>query len=199
MMWYGNALGQKYCTLMEVMLYCNQGGDEMNKKWIITLVSLVGIIIVAFSVIAFNFKQYDTGLVTGISVDTRNKTEMELKIIYFLAMGGYSVRSVAEDEGEYCGDGIKDYDGSIGKYRILIEFGDVEPHTLLVKRLTDEDGLKLGNGNVQLKSKIAYHSDHGFVLYIGSDQPVYVEDIEGNDLNGLCGVIRIPFFTDERE
>jgi hypothetical protein len=48
-----------------------------------------------------------------------------------------------------------------------------------------------------LKAKIVHPSDHGFVLYIGSDVPIFVESSNGNSLNGFFGVITIPIIVGE--
>ena len=114
-------------------------------------------------------------------------------------MGGYSVREVAEEEGEYCGDGIKDYNGSIGKYRIIIEFGDVEPHKSFAKRENKDGIFEIKNSVGSLKAKIVHPSDHGFVLYVGSDDPICVESSKVNNLNGLYGTINIPIGVSDKE
>ena len=94
----------------------------MKKITIIILVSIVLIGIICFAFLS-SVLQYNTGVATKITAKASDEDNLELKITYFLPMGGYSFREVAEDEGEYCGDGIKDYDGSLGKHRIIIEFG----------------------------------------------------------------------------
>ena len=168
----------------------------MKKKMIITFLGLFFAMVV-FSAVALN--PYHTGVVTSITADTRGSNDIELKITYLFPMGGYAVRQIAEDEGEYWGDGIKAYDGSIGKYRILINFGDVEPHNSLVKMLADQDDFTLWYANVLLKAKIVHPSDHGFALYIGSDQPISVENVEAGRLEGFCGTIKIPILLGEEE
>ena len=169
----------------------------MKKKTIIILASIVLIGIIS-SVFVFNFLQYNTGVVTKISTKESNKDNLELKITYFFPMGGYSVREVAEEEGEYCGDGIKDYDGSLGKHRIIIEFGDVEPHESFAKRANEDGIFEIKNSGSSLKAKIAHPSDHGFVLYVGSDEQIYVESSSGNKLNDICGVIKIPIIVGDK-
>lgn len=131
------------------------------------------------------------GVVTRISARSRGDGAFLLKIKYVTSTGGYSVREVPEDEGEYCGDGMHDYNGSLGKYRILISFGDAEPSMLQVAKFIIAEEPNLNGAGVPLKMKIASPSDHGFVLYIGSDTPLHVQETKG-ELNALGGTLRIP-------
>ena len=118
---------------------------------------------------------------------------MLLKIKYLLPSGGYSIRNVPEDEGEYIGDGMIDYNGAIGKYRIMVDFGDVELAES-ISRKKDENGVfVLADG---VFAKTACPSDHGFVLYIGSDKPINVEPVEHGVLNALGGTIKILIAVD---
>lgn len=36
------------------------------------------------------------------------------------------------------------------------------------------------------------HTSNGFVLYIGSDSPIHIEEIESTKLDGILGMIKIP-------
>ena len=163
----------------------------MKDKSRIILTSIVLATLLIAVCLAFVFAFY-AGTVMKIKVKEMDQDNLKLKISYCCGMGGYSVRNVTVDEGEYTGDGIRDYDGSIGKYRILVTFGDIEPNAALQKKLSAGDYFKLENKDVQLKTKIAYPSDHGFAFYIGSDQPIHVDDTNGSNLNGLFGNIKIP-------
>ena len=91
----------------------------MKKKVIIILACVVLVISIS-AVFLYDILQYNTGVVTKITAKAQDGDELNLEITYFLPMGKYSVRGVAEDEGEFCGDGIKDYDGSLGKHRIMM-------------------------------------------------------------------------------
>ena len=113
---------------------------------------------------------------------------MNLRISYLLASGGYSVRTVSKDEGEYIGDGMVDYDGSIGKHRIIIEFGDLALAERILEKADENGVIELADG---VWAKRAVPADHGFVLYIGSDRPISVEPIEQGKLNAIGGTIKI--------
>lgn len=158
----------------------------MKKKLIILISVLLAVILAAVCV--FDLLRYNTGVVTNITATSQGDDTLQLKITYFFGMGGYSVGEVSQDEGEYTGDGMNDYDGAIGKSRILISFGDVAPR----KNMFENGIIEIKNGTVPLKAKIAFPSDHGFALYIGSDTPLSVEETETAALNAFGGTIKIP-------
>lgn len=83
------------------------------------------------AILCYDVLHTGLGVTTHISVRKAGSDRMEFCIRYLLPTGGYSVREVPTDEGEYVGDGMVAYDGTLGKYRILISFGDVEPSTAL--------------------------------------------------------------------
>lgn len=133
--------------------------------------------------------------IKSISAENISADGAELKIKYSRAEGAYSVRTVAEDEGEYCGDGIKDYDGLLGKYRILIEFGDAEPSSVLAERYPAGEMVELANSGMILRLKRVHPSDSGFVLYIGSDTPIIADTVEDAELSPFGGTVKIKIKT----
>jgi hypothetical protein len=168
--------------------------SRFNCKRLIVICSIVLAVAIVIGAGAFvlDIFRYNTGVVRNISVKTKGTDEVELKMTYFLSMGGYSVREVPLDEGEYISDGMIDYNGGLGKYRIMVEFGDMSPHTSFIKRMSEDGIFEINHATVSFKAKIACPSDHGFVLYIGSDTPISVENISDNELNSFRGTIRIP-------
>jgi hypothetical protein len=102
---------------------------------------------------------------------------------------------VPEDAGEDTSNGSIPYDGSLGKYRLLISFGD--------SGLTDRFMEKFAAGQVlvldnvpesfggSLRAKIWTPQDHGFVIYIGSDVPFTVKEQSGSGEH-FYGQITIP-------
>ena len=155
---------------------------------ILSFIIIIGIICAALT---FYFSMHNTGVITKLTAKSSDEN-IKLKITYFLPIGRYSVREVAIDEGEYCGDGINEYDGSLGKYRIMIKFGDIEPHKALLKRVNENSNIEIAHTSNSLNAKIVFPSDHGCVIYIGSDIPIHVENSNDNDLSGLFGAIKIP-------
>ncbi len=174
--------------------------SRFNCKRLIVVCSIVlaAAIVIGSAVFVFDIFKYDTGVVRNISVKTKGADEVELKMTYFLSMGGYSVREVPLDEGEYIGDGMIDYNGDLGKYRIMVKFGDMSPHTSFIKRMSEDGIFEINHATVSFKAKIACPSDHGFILYIGSDTPISVENMSENELNSFRGTIHIPIRVRER-
>jgi len=81
------------------------------------------------------------------------------------------------------------------RFFIMVEFGDVEPHDNIAKKLSSDGCLELMNSPIKMRAKIAHPSDHGFVLYIGADTPSHIENFEKGKWNALGGTIRIPMTT----
>ena len=163
-------------------------------KWlIITLCSITLIIALLVSVpfSRYNISTGDISVVTDISARMINKDTVELRIKYQFPYGGYSVRVVPEDEGEYIGDGMIDYDGSLGKYRIMVNFGDMELSTALALKFAASDTVRLKSVPANIYAKLANPSDHGFVIYVGSDKPISVEPLEHGTFNEIGGTIKI--------
>ena len=113
--------------------------------------------------------------ITKISAKSGGDDTILLKFKYSSATGGYSARNVPIDEGEYIGDGMRKYDGSLGKYRIIVEFGDIHLSFACRSKLMLK-GNTIKVKGVTLKIKLACPSDHGVVIYFGSDTPISVDD-----------------------
>lgn len=171
-----------------------------KKKWLIILFSVILVIVLLVSVFLnrYNIFTGDIGVVTGISVRTINEDTVELRIKYQFPTGGYSVRVVPEDEGEYIGDGMIDYDGSLGKYRMMVDFGDIDPSTAIALRFVASKTVIVKNRPVEIRAKIAHPSDHGFVLYLGFDEPISLENIEIGELDRDGGIIKIPIKIEDQ-
>ena len=163
---------------------------SIKKKKICILISIVLVVAIAVAAVWFvsYITKYEPGTVTHISIKQRSTDVMELRIRYSFPTGGYSARVVPEDEGEYVGDGMIDYDGSLGKYRIMVNFGEVELAESFVKKMDENGVIKITE---DIRARVASPSDHGFVLYIGSDKPISVEPVEHGTMNALGGTIKI--------
>ena len=131
--------------------------------------------------------------VKSVSAKSTGHDTIELKIKYSMySYGKYYVRSVPEDEDEQGSNGNVDYDGALGKYRIMIGFGDTGTSDELAQNLLKEDVIELDNTKIKIRTKLTKPSDHGFVLYLGFDIPVSVDNIESGKLSQLGGTITIP-------
>ena len=164
-------------------------------QWLIILCSIMVVIALLVSVVFHHYNIFteDIGVVTSVSTRMINNDTVELKIKYQYPCGGYSVRVVPEDEGEYIGDGMIDYDGSLGKYRMMVNFGDIGLSTALALKFAAIETVNIKNQPVKIRAKIAHPSaDHGFVLYLGFDQPISIESLDAGELDPLGGTIKIP-------
>ena len=165
---------------------------------VIFVITLLVFAFINFYLNHYNMFTEDIGVVTSISTSITKDDTVELKIKYQFPTGGYSVRVVPEDEGEYIGDGMKDYDGSLGRYRMIVEFGDIEPSSAIAMRFAPSDTVVIKNLPIKIRAKIAHPSDHGFVLYLGFDEPISLEAVENGELNSLGGTISIPVKIEEK-
>ena len=172
----------------------NFNKPKSNKmKHLIVLFSIILVVVLLASVLLnhYNIFTKDISVVTGISVKMINENMAELKIKYQFPVGGYSVRVVPEDEGEYTGDGMVDYDGSLGKYRMMVDFGDVELSTAMSLKFSAGEMIAKSSP-IEMRAKVVHPSDHGFVLYLGFDEPISLENIELGKMDQEIGSIRIP-------
>ena len=171
-----------------------------KKRQLIVFCSIALAVALLFNLIVFYFDIFylhKGGVVTNISARAQGSDEIVLKLSYMLPSGGYSVKNIAVDEGIYVGgDGGIDYDSPIGKYKICIKFGDVELSSLCRLRLRSNQTINAGS--VKLKASTATPSDHGIILYIGSDTPISVEEVVGGDLNPNGGTLKITLKTEQK-
>ncbi len=168
-----------------------------KKRLIVILFSAVIVAALAAAGFALSVTSDDHIGVTDISVKKKNAHELDLGLSYAFPTGGYSVSNLSDDDGEYSGDGKGEYDGALGKYRIMVRFGDVRPSKKLRGKLLGVDYMvrgyfELNNANITLRGRIRYpDADHGFVLYLGSDTPISVRE-ESGELNKVGGTLKIP-------
>lgn len=116
---------------------------------------------------------------------------------YTMLSGSYSVKTVPRSAGEYTGDGEIPYDGALGEYRVMIEFSDTGYTDDFAKKFPVGQMCRLRNVSDsflgEVKVKVVHPSDHGFVIYVGSDVPFAVEEkiVQVDDVKGLMGRIMI--------
>ena len=65
-------------------------------------------------------------------------------------------------------------------------------------RFAPSDTVVIKNLPIKIRAKIAHPSDHGFVLYLGFDEPISLEAVENGELNSLGGTISIPVKIEEK-
>ena len=118
----------------------------------------------------------------------------KLTLGYYYLSGGYSVEMLSFDAWEYCGDGMIPYDGALGAYRMMVTFGDTDPTDSLRALFPAGQVVTLKHDSELLgtvKAKLVYPSDHGFVLYVGSDTPFTVTPKSEQNMDHLLGNLKI--------
>ena len=154
--------------------------------WII-IVALVLCVVIA---ICFLTNPVSAG-VKDISVKNVKDDSLELVMKYYFPSGGYGVRAVPDDEGENLGNGMIEYDGSLGEHRILISFGDTEPTKAFREEFPTGEAVEI-NSSPRVCVKRVHLSDNGFDLYVGFDSPVSIEEIDSEKLNTFFGKVKVP-------
>lgn len=133
--------------------------------------------------------------VQSIRVTGNGNQSVDVLLGYRYLSGGYSVEMIPFDGQEYSADGMIPYDGALGKYRVMITFGDTPPAASLSEMFQNGQIYELENVpeafGGSLKARIAYPQGHGFVLYIGSDVPFTVEEESKLGLDRLFGRVKI--------
>ena len=130
--------------------------------------------------------------INNIKVSAAGTDTINLNLGYSIPTGGYGVRYVPESEGEYSGDGMTDYDGALGKYRIFIAFGDTDISAKLKEKYHPGEVIELENAPVKMRMKIVHPQTHGCGIYVGFDVPISVSEVNAGELYWLGGWVTIP-------
>ena len=154
--------------------------------WII-IVALVLCVVIA---VCFLTNPVSAG-VKDISVKNVKDDSLELVMKYYFPTGSYGVRAVSDDEGENLGNGMREYDGSLGEHRILISFGDTEPTKAFREEFPTGEAVEI-NSSPRVCVKRVHLNDNGFDLYVGFDSPVSIEEIDSEKLNTFFGKVKVP-------
>ena len=154
--------------------------------WII-IVALVLCVVIA---VCFLTNPVSAG-VKDISVKNIKDDSLELVMKYYFPSGSYGVRAIPDDEGENLGNGMREYDGSLGEHRILISFGDTEPTKAFREEFPTGEAVEI-NSSPRVCVKRVHLNDNGFDLYVGFDSPVSIEEIDSEKLNTIFGKVKIP-------
>ena len=168
------------------------------KEKLIFAVAVIVLIMILVGTLVFVFKDCIDGI-SSIRISVHDDTA-NIKIRYSLSSyGRYSVEMMDENEGEFIGDGLIDYDGALGKYRVKVTFGDTELSIPYAMKLLDkhEGGfIELKNSPIKVKMRFGSAGDHGVTMYFGFDVPISVEETSG-ELNELGGTVKIPIKISE--
>ena len=123
-----------------------------------------------------------------ISFSKNSKNETVLIIDYRADVRAYSVHLVGEDEKEEYGEQLLPYDGSLGKYRMKVVFYDADLSEAYLNKHPLFEVQDLG----EYKIKGTCYDNHGFCVYIGSDEPFRITEQELTELNHPIGSVDIP-------
>jgi hypothetical protein len=107
----------------------------------------------------------------------------------------YSVEMIQVGEDWVTGEFTAPYQGEFGQYLMTVQFNDAEPsmkfmeqypalmdHKLYVSRLGPD---------YEMTMHIISNPSHGYNVYIGSDEPFWVEEQSSVRLNRLVGTVSV--------
>ena len=173
----------------------------MKKKIVLPIVCSVIILSVAICfVMATSFGLlYKIDGIQKIRVSSSGSDKITLKFNYF-GSHGYKVELVDPDENINARYAEKvSFNENLGKYRIRITFMDTDVRDKALEQYRDPvaDGVYVLKGvpqNLENKLRIcfSYPDDSQFVIYIGSDEPLQVEDQDFINLDHRpIGTVRV--------
>ncbi len=113
----------------------------------------------------------------------------------------YSVEMVQMGEQWVTGEFTDPYEGELGKYLMLVRFNDAEPSMKFLEQYSGRTDHKLRisrwGSNHEMTMRIIGNTDHGYNVYIGSDEPFRVEEQSSVRLNRLIGTVSVELHFEE--
>lgn len=106
-------------------------------------------------------------------------------------ISGYSVATVDENEKMYRGERLVEYDGDIGKYRIKIMLSDADLSQKLLSKYSKWEAYDVEGTDGKLRFKIWPNSDHGVIIYIGSDTPMEIKTVNYKRVIMPFGTVKV--------
>lgn len=114
----------------------------------------------------------------------------------------YSVKMVSMGEDWVTGEFTNPYQGELGQYLLLVQFNDAEPSLKFAKQypLGQDHKLRIPRlgPDREMTMHIISNSDHGYNVYIGSDEPFWVEEQSSVRLNRLVGTVSVEIHFGEQ-
>ncbi len=154
-----------------------------KKRIVITALVIVSVLVIVGVIMLICFINFSQNQgVQKISLSQKSENLFSLTVKCFGGTG-YKVCNVDEDEKVLYGESYKDYDGSIGEYRIKIVIHDIAYdadgyNEKLIEKYTPFTAHNLAEGSSPLKMMWVYDGSHGIEIYIGSDKPLTVTEGE---------------------
>lgn len=129
--------------------------------------------------VARNFSdalEYDDFGIRGIRVSNSGRL-----IVDYLDIGAYRVRNVQSNEKMYMGERLVDVDdGTMGTYYMLLELYEVSKNEEFFEQYSLWDVHQITGTN--LKIKITPNNSHGYNIYIGSNEPLNIAEVDFTNL-----------------
>jgi hypothetical protein len=144
------------------------------------------------------FSKYATGDwdwgVQQCNVTPLSETAAQLNLSYWGEMW-YSVKMVPLGEQWVTGEFTAPYQGELGQYLMTVQFHDAEPSEKLLEQYSMWTDHKLlishGGTDREMTMRIVPNADHGYNVYIGSDDPFWVDEQSSVMLNRLIGTFSV--------
>lgn len=107
----------------------------------------------------------------------------------------YSVKMIPEGTHWTTGEFSDPYKGELGKYLAMIQFHDTTPSMKFLEDYPMGIDHKLHishwGSDHELTMRIISNPDHGYNIYIGSDDPFWIEEQSSVRLNRLIGTVSV--------
>lgn len=176
----------------------------MNKRKWMPLVGislfLMVIFVSAFALHAITGWSLFTTGVQKVEIVERNSGRKTILIDYGSGSSdhpSYHARVMDQGEKVFLGERLVEDDGLLGKYRMEVMFHQITGSPTLAKEyplgtvheLNDGSGLQKSEYRIRIASP---PDDSSFVFYIGSDEPLNVDEVEYARLSPFGGRIAIP-------
>lgn len=137
--------------------------------------------------------------VQGLKVKSTSATTAQLDFPYWGEMW-YSVKMVEIGDQWVTGEFTDPYQGELGQYLLLVQFHDADPSMKFMKQYSGlaDHKLRLPRfGPVhEMTMHIIANASHGYDVYIGSDEPFWVEEQSSIRLNRLIGTVSVELHFD---
>ena len=160
----------------------------------------LAIIVAAFALHAVTGGSLFTNGVQHVEVVERNSGRKTVFIDYGFGTSdhaSYGIRVMDQGEKVFLGERLVDDDGLLGKYRMEVMFHQMTGGPALAKEYPLGKVHELIDVSSRLKSEYRIRiasppDDSSFVIYIGSDEPLGVDEVEYARLSPFGGRIAIP-------
>ena len=132
--------------------------------------------------------------VQGLNAKSTSRTTAQLDFPYWGEMW-YSIKMIQEGDQWVTGEFTAPYKGEFGKYLMTVQFHDAEPSMKFMEQypsLTDHKlHISRWGSDYEMTMHIIGNADHSYNVYIGSDEPFWIEERSSVRLNRLVGTVSV--------